>query len=136
MLRERVILDFRLYLNMCIYTSLSLSMMKLATCFDRHCFDQLEDSVFELVLLFIDRPSYFSIVMFANAVSLFCRSVGVNGTCDRPSAARTKVKQVRVNVLSYHVRFVIFSSIDRLSYFSIVMFATASAVSFFVDLLM
>ena len=88
MLRETVILDFRLYLNMCIYTSLSLSMMKLATCFDRHCFDQLDDSVFEFVLLFIDRP-YFSI--FANFVSLFCRSVGVNGNCDHPSAAQTKL---------------------------------------------
>ena len=105
MLRERVILDFRLYLNMCIYTSLSRSMMKLATCFDRHCFDQLEDSVFELVLLFIDRPSYFSIVMFANAVSLFCRSVGVNGNCDHPSATQTKVKKVCVSVLFYHIRF-------------------------------
>ena len=93
MLRERVILDFRLYLNMCIYTSLSLSMMKLATCFDRHCFDQLEDSVFELVLLFIDRPSYFSIVMFANAVSLFCRSVGVNCNRYHLSAAKTKVRR-------------------------------------------
>ena len=36
-----------------------------------------------------------------------------------------------MSVSSYHVRFVIFSSIDRLSYFSIVMFATASAVFLF-----
>ena len=49
------------------------------TRYDRHCFDQLDDSIFQYVLLFIDRPSYFSIVMFANAVSLFCRSVGING---------------------------------------------------------
>ena len=35
-----------------------------------------------------------------------------------------------MSVLSYHVRFVIFSSIDRLSYFSIVMFATASVSLF------
>ena len=62
--------------------------------------------------------------MFANAVYLFCRSVGV-------SAAQTEVKKVRVSVSSYHIRFVIFSSIDRLSYFSIVIFATASAVSLF-----
>ena len=92
MLRERVILDFRLYLNMCIYTSLSLSMIKLATCFDRHCFDQLEDSVFEFVLLFIDRPSYFSIVMFAtaSAVSLFLRPVDANGNYVHRSAARSQ----------------------------------------------
>ena len=81
--------------------------------------------------MFIDCPSYFSIVIFANAVSLFCRSVCVNSNCDHPSAAQTKVKKVRVSDSSYHVRFVIFSSIDRLSYFSIVMFATASAVSLF-----
>ena len=47
------------------------------------------------------------------------------------SAAQTEVKNVRVSVSSYHIRFVIFSSIDRLSYFSIVMFATATAVSLF-----
>ena len=69
--------------------------------------------------------------MFANAVSLFCRSVCVNGNCDHPSAAQTKLKKVRVSVSLYHVRFVIFSSIDRLFYFSIVIFAIASAVSLF-----
>ena len=69
--------------------------------------------------------------MFANAVSLFHRSVSENGNCDHPSAAQMKVKKVCVSVSSYHVCFVIFSTIDRLSYFSIVMFATASAVSLF-----
>ena len=85
-------LVFKLYLNMCIYTSLSHSIPKHTACFDRHCFDELEDFVFMFVLLSIDRPSYFSIVMFANAVFFFCRTVGVNGYRNHLRAAQTKVR--------------------------------------------
>ena len=53
--------------------------------------DELDDSVFVFVLLSIDRPSYFSIVIFTNAVFLFCRTVGVN--CDNLRATQTKVRR-------------------------------------------
>ena len=65
------------------------------------------------ILLSIDRPSYFSIVMFSNTVFLFCRTVGVNGNrMFILEQHKQKLEKVCVSVSSYHVRFIV-GSIDH-----------------------
>ena len=84
-----------------------------------------------LLLFSIDRPSFFSIVMFVNAAFLFSRTVCVKGNhIFILEQHKRKLEEVCVSVSSYHVRFIV-GSIDCPSYFSIFMFVTVSAVSIF-----